>query len=154
MSFKVMKTFAVNRKARYNYDILEEFEAGLVLNGQEVKSIKAGRVSLGGSYVVLKNEELWLVGANIPAYQPKNAPLDYQPERWRKLLVKSSEIRYLIGKSKQKGLTMAPLRLYSKRGKIKLGFALVKGRKKKDKREQMRKREFEREKARAMKKWG
>lgn len=146
-----MKIFSVNKKAAYNYQILKKFEAGLVLLGQEVKSIKMGRVSLAGSYVVFKDEELWLIGANIPAYQPKNAPSDYEPERWRKLLLKKSEIKELLGKSKQKGLTLVALKLYSKRGKIKLNFALAKGKKKADKREQIKKREFEREKLRALK---
>jgi len=146
-----MKTYAENKKAYYNYKILEKFEAGMVLIGTEVKSIKSGRVNLAGSYVIIRNEEAYLIGSKIPPYQPKNAPLDYNSERSRKLLLKKSEIKYLIGKSKQKGLTLMPLRVYTKRGKIKLEFGIVKGKKKFDKRELIKKRETEREIRRTMK---
>jgi len=141
-----MKVLAENKKAYYNYEILEKFEAGISLIGQEVKSLKTRGVNLAGNYVILKNSEIFWVGANIHPYQPKNAPPDYNPERWRKLLLKKSEIKYLIGKSKQKGLTLIPLKLYTIRGgKIKLEFALARGKKKFDKREQIKKREIERE---------
>jgi len=141
-----MKVLAENKKAYYNYEILEKFEAGIALIGQEVKSLKTRGVNLAGNYVILKNSEIFWVGANIHPYQPKNAPPDYNPERWRKLLLKKSEIKYLIGKSKQKGLTLIPLKLYTIRGgKIKLEFALARGKKKFDKREQIKKREIERE---------
>lgn len=140
-----MKVLSKNKKAYFNYQILEEFEAGISLVGQEVKSIKLGRVNLAGSYVVLKNKEVYLIGANIPPYQPKNAPHDYAPERPRKLLLKKSEINYLIGKSKQKGLTLVPLRLYTKGGKIKLEFGLARGKSKEDKREKIKKRDSKRE---------
>jgi len=151
MKMVYMKTFAENKKAYFNYQILEKFEAGMVLIGTEVKSIKSGRINLVGSYVIIKNEEAYLIGAKIPPYQPKNAPPDYNPERLRKLLLKKSEIKYLIGKSKQKGLTLMPLRVYTKRGKIKLEFGIVKGKKKFDKRELIKKREVEREIKRALK---
>ena len=141
-----MKVLAENKKAYYNYEILEKFEAGIALIGQEVKSLKTRGVNLAGNYVILKNSEIFWVGANIHPYQPKNAPPDYNPERWRKLLLKKSEIKYLIGKSKQKGLTLIPLKLYTIRGgKIKLEFAIARGKKKFDKREQIKKREIERE---------
>ncbi|MFC1663849.1 SsrA-binding protein SmpB [Patescibacteria group bacterium] len=146
-----MKTLSQNKKAYFKYKVLEKFEAGMVLIGQEVKSIKEGKVNLLGSYVVLKNNELFLIGANVPLYQPKNAPSDYEPERSRKLLLKKSEIKYLIGKTKQKGLTLVPLRLYTKRGKIKLEFGIVKGKKKVDKRDLIKKRESEREMKRELK---
>ena len=145
-----MKTLAKNKKAYFNYEILERFEAGIILIGQEVKSIKAGRISLAGSFVVLRNGEVFLIGANVPAWQPKNAPPDYNPERSRKLLLKKSEIKNLIGKSKQKSLTSIPLRVYTKRGKIKLEFAIAKGKKKVDKRETIKKREIERKIRRAL----
>ncbi len=147
----MMTVLAYNRKAIYNYEILEKFEAGMVLIGQEVKSIKSGRMSLKGSYVVLKGEEPFLIGANIPAYQPKNAPPDYNPEKSRKLLLNKLEIKRLIGKTKEKGLTLVPLRAYTKRGKIKLEFGIAKGRKKTDKREIIKKREAEREMKRELK---
>lgn len=146
-----MKVITENKKAYFNYQILEKFEAGLVLIGPEVKSIKLGRINLAGSFVVLKDQELYLVGCNIPPYQPKNIPPDYNPQRSRKLLLKKTEIKYLIGKSKQKGLTLIPLKVYTKKGKIKLEFALAKGRKKVDKREVIRKREVEREIKRLLK---
>ena len=146
-----MAVLVKNKKAYFNYRILEKFEAGISLIGQEVKSIKTGRINLAGSYVVLKGEEIFLIGANIPPYQPKNAPPDYDPERSRKLLLKKSEIKYLIGKVKQKGLTLVPLRIYTKRGKIKLEFGIAKGKKKIDKRELIKKREVERELKRELK---
>jgi len=145
-----MKTFAENKKAYFNYDILEKFDAGLVLNGQEVKSIKLGRMTLEGSYVVFKGEEPFLIGAKVPAYQPKNAPADYDVERSRKLLLSKKEILYLMGRTSQKGLTLMPLKVYSNNAKIKLEFGLAKGKKKFDKREDIKKREENREIEREM----
>jgi len=145
-------TLAENKKAYYSYTILEKFEAGISLIGQEVKSLKTRGVNLAGNYIILKDEEVFWVGANIAPYQPKNAPPDYNPERSRKLLLKKSEIKYLIGKSKQKSLTLIPLKLYTTRsGKIKLEFALARGKKKFDKREQIKKREVERKIERVLK---
>ena len=146
-----MKLLAENKKAYWNYEILEKFEAGISLLGQEVKSIKTGRINLAGSYVVLREKEVYLIGANIPPYQPKNAPADYVPERSRKLLLRKSEIKHLIGKTKEKGLTLIPLKVYTKRGKIKLEFGIAKGRRKIDKRNLIKKREAEREMRRALK---
>jgi len=144
-------TITENKKAYFNYLILEKFEAGLILIGQEVKSIKSGRINLAGSYVVLKDSEFYLVGCDIPPYQPKNAPPDYNPGRFRKLLLTKTEIKYLIGKTKQRGLTLVPLRVYTKRGKIKLEFGIAKGKKKVDKRELIKRREAEREMRRVLK---
>jgi len=140
-----MPILAENKKAFFNYTILEKFEAGIVLNGQEVKSLKTNRVNLAGSYAVLKDEELFWIGANIPPYQPRNIGSSYDPERSRKLLLKKPEIKYLIGKSRQKGLTLMPLKVYTVRGKIKLEFAIVRGKKQFDKRDSIKKREVERE---------
>jgi len=140
-----MKTLSENKKAYYNYEILERFEAGLVLTGQEVKSIKSGRINLAGSYVVLKDGEAFLLNANVPAYQPKNAPQNYDANRLRKLLLNRSEIKYLIGKSQQKGLTLLPLRVYTKRNRIKLEFGLARGRKRASKKELLKKRDIDRE---------
>ena len=117
----------------------------MVLTGQEVKSIKSGRINLAGSYAVIKNEEAFLLNADIPPYQPKNAPPDYDSTRLRKLLLNKSEIKYLIGKSQEKRLTLLPLRVYTKKGKIKLEFGLGKGRKKASKKELLKKRDVERE---------
>ncbi len=146
-----MKALAENKKAYFDYEILEKFQAGIILIGQEVKAIKTGRISLKGSYVIIKNNELFLIGAHIPPYQPKNAPKDYSPERLRKLLLKKTEIKHLIGKSKEKGLTLVPLKVYTQRAKIKIEFGVAKGKKKADKREAIKKREFKREKERALK---
>ena len=141
----IMRIFAENRKATFNYELLEKFEAGLVLLGQEVKSIKLGRASLAGSYVMPRNNEFFLVGAHIPAYQPKNAPPDYLPERDRKLLLKKREILYLGGGFSRKGLTFIPLKLYTKNGKIKLEFAMAKVIRRADKREVIKKKETDRQ---------
>ncbi|MCD5396373.1 MAG: SsrA-binding protein SmpB [Candidatus Pacebacteria bacterium] len=140
-----MKILAENKKVGFDYQILERFEGGLVLTGQEVKSIRTGKVSLKGAFVVFKGEEPYLINATIPPYQPKNAPKDYDPERTRKVLLKKKEIKYLLGKSKEKGLTLIPLMLYDRSGKIKVEIVLAKGKKKEDKREEIKKREVERE---------
>lgn len=146
-----MRIIGENKKAYFNYKILEKFEAGISLLGQEVKSIKTRGINLAGSYIVVKNNEIYWIGVKIPAYQPKNAPPDYNPERSRKLLLKKSEIKYLIGKSKQKGLTLMPLKVYTKKGKIKIEFGIVRGKKKFDKRELIKKRETDREIERTLK---
>ncbi len=146
-----MKVFAENKKAYFNYQILERFEAGISLIGQEVKSIKTRGVNLAGSYVVLRNNETFWIGAKISPYQPKNAPPDYNPERSRKLLLKRAEIKYLIGKSQQKGLTLIPLKLYTKDAKLKLEFGLARGKRKFDKQELIKKREAQREIERELK---
>ena len=146
-----MAVFAQNKKARFDYEILETFQAGIVLIGQEVKAIKTGHISIKGSYVIVKENELFLIGANIAPYQPKNAPKDYDPERLRKLLLTKSEIKHLIGKIKQKGLTLVPIKVYTVKGKVKIIFGIGRGKKKYDKREAIKKREFDREKSRALK---
>jgi SsrA-binding protein len=147
-----MDILADNKKAYFNYEILEKFEAGLVLLGTEVKSIRTGHMGLKGAYVVIdKNGEASLVGANISPYQPKNAPADYRPDRTRKLLLKKKEIDRLIGKSRQKRLTFIPLRVYNKAGRIKLEFGIGKGKKEFDKRETIKKREAKREIERSLK---
>ena len=147
-----MKALSESKKAYFDYQILEKFEAGLVLLGTEVKAIKSGKISLKGSYIIIdKNNEVQLISCHIPPYQPGNAPFDYDPERERKLLLKKKEIRYLIGKSREKGLTLIPLRVYTKRGKIKIEFGIAKGKKKVDKRESIKKKEFKRKKDRLLK---
>jgi len=148
-----MSVFAENRKAYHDYEILEKYEAGIVLEGHEVKSIKKGKVSLQGAYVKIKGDEIFLIGATITPYQPQNISKEYDPQRTRKLLLNKSEINTLIGKEKEKGLTIVPLKLYNKRGKIKLLVGLVKSRKKKDKREIIKKREEERKIGRALKQY-
>lgn len=140
-----MPVIAENRKARYDYQILENYEAGIELRGFEVKSIKNGRINLAGSYAVLKNNQLWLLSADIPPYQPKNTPDDYDPKRTRRLLLKKSEIQGLIGKIHEKGLTLVPLKVYTKNRRIKVEIGLGKSRKKQDKRELLKKRAAQKE---------
>ncbi len=136
-----MKTLATNKRAAYDYEILEKIEGGLVLAGYEVKSIKKGHISLKGAYVTIKNEELFLTNANISPYQPANMPESYNPTGPRKVLVHKRQIKSLVGKISQKGLTLVPIRVYSKNRFIKLEFALGKGKRKIDKREGIKKRE-------------
>ncbi|MEA3293140.1 MAG: SsrA-binding protein SmpB [Patescibacteria group bacterium] len=147
----MMKILAKNKKAYFDYEILEKFEAGIVLTGNEVKSIRAGRMSLVSSFVILKNEEVFLINASIPPYQPKNVPAEYEPIKTRKLLLKKSEIKHLIGKSKQKGLTLIPLKVYTDKRNIKIEFAVGRGKKKFDKREKIKKQDIEREMRKALK---
>ena len=146
-----MRVFALNKRATFDYQILETFEAGLALKGHEVKSIKNGHISLQGSYVVLKNNETFLINATVSPYQPKNTPKDYNPTRTRKLLLHQKEIKYLIGKSRERGLTLVPIKVYDKKGKIKLGFGIGQGKRKLDKRELIKKREVEKEIERKLK---
>lgn len=146
-----MKDLALNKKARLDYEILEIFEAGLVLEGQEVKAIKAGKMSLKGSFVTIARGEPFLTGATISPYQPKNTAQDYDPSRPRKLLLKKREIQKIIGKFQEKGLTLIPLKVYNKVPRIKLSFAIARGKKKYDKREDIKKREFNRDKDRHLK---
>ena len=136
-----MKTYAVNKRANYDYEILEKIEGGLVLKGYEVKSIKTGHISLKGAFVTVKGNELFLTNASIPAYQPVNMPDNYDPTRSRKVLARKSQIKSLIGKISQKGLTLVPIKVYSKHGLIKLEFGVGKGKRKIDKRESIKKRE-------------
>jgi len=145
-----MTTFAYNQKATFNYEILEIYEAGIVLFGFEVKAIKTGRMSLAGTFIIIRDGELYLTNAYIPPYQPKNTPPDYDPNRSRKLLMRKAEIASLIGKIKQKGLTLVPIKVYTKRGKLKLEFALAKGKKKFDKRNKIIERETKRKIDRAI----
>lgn len=145
-----MKTIALNKRARYDYQILEKWQAGLVLKGFEVKAIKTGHISLQGAYVTIKDNQAHLINAHIPPYQPANTPDNYDTRRSRKLLLTKKEIKTLIGKTKQKGLTLVPLRVYTKRGRVKIEIGLGKGKKKRDKREDIKKKEAKREIERAM----
>lgn len=138
-------SLAENRKARFDYEILETYEAGMELLGTEVKAIKTGRGNLTGCFAVIRNNEAFLLNANIPAYQPANAPKNYDPQRTRRLLLKKAEIRELLGKTAQKGLTLIPLKMYNKNGKIKVLLGLGRNKKKSDKRETIKKRDVERE---------
>ncbi len=139
-----------NRRANYDYEILETLEAGLVLKGYEVKSIKSSKISLKGSYVTIKDNEAYLINAHISPYQPPNTPKNYDPMRSRKLLLHKNQIKSLIGKLKQKGLTLVPIKIYTKRGIIKLEFGVGRGKREIDKREKIKQRETKRKIERAM----
>jgi len=134
-----------NKRVYFDYKILETYEAGVQLKGFEVKAIKTGRINLAGSYAIIKNNQLWLLNADIPAYQPKNTPKDYDSKRTRRLLIKTSEIKNLMGRVQEKGLTLLPLKVYTKNRRIKIEIGLAKSRKEFDKREVIKKREAQRQ---------
>ncbi len=138
------KQIAHNRKARHNYEILEKYETGIVLAGTEVKSLRDGRANFKDSYAAVRNNEVWLYGMHISPYSHGNIN-NHNPERDRKLLLHRNEIRRLIGKTKETGLTLVPLQLYFKNGKVKVELALAKGKKQYDKRQAIAKREADRE---------
>lgn len=141
-----MPLITKNKRAFYDYEILEKFEAGIVLTGQEVKSAKAGHINLTGSYVIIRGGEALLVGAQIAPYKFAGRLLNYDPQRTRKLLLKKKELSYLAGKSQEGRLTILPLSVYTKaRGKIKVEIGVGRGKKQFEKREVIKKRETERE---------
>jgi len=140
-----MKTVALNRSASFNYDLLETFEAGIVLQGSEVKSVREGRVSLKESYAEVKNGEVFLVSAHITPYEAANR-FNHDPKRDRKLLLHRREIKRLTGKIKEKGLTLVPTKvLFNDQGRVKVEIALAKGKKTYQKREAIKARDVERE---------
>lgn len=140
-----------NRKIKSDYEILETLEAGLSLYGFEVKSIKSGQGSLKGAHIIIRGDEAFLVGATIPPYQAANTPKDYESDRTRKLLLSKKEIANLIGQEKQKGLTIVPISVYNKGRFLKIEIAVVRGKKKHDKRETLKKRDAKREMDRTLK---
>jgi len=139
-----------NRKASHDYFIEERFEAGITLEGWEVKAIRAGRVQIKEAYVVLKNGEVFLIGAHISPLGSASTHITPDPVRTRKLLLHAGEIQTLIGKVERAGYTLVPLDLHYTRGRIKLAVGLARGKKQHDKRETEKQREWEREKARLM----
>ncbi len=140
-----MANYAENRKVRFDYEILEKYEAGIELLGTEVKSVRGGRMSLEGAFIIVRGGEAFLINSNIPSYQPKNAPKDYDPLRNRKILLTKKEIAELAGSEKNKSLTIVPISVYNKGRKIKLGIALVKGKRKFDKRESIKAKDIKRQ---------
>lgn len=139
------KIVALNRRARFDYGIIETYEAGIVLSGQEVKSAKNGRFNLSGSYGIIRGGEIWLINSQIPPYQPKNAPPDYDPGRSRRLLLRREEIKNLAGRLHEKSFTLIPVRAYLKKNLIKIELGFGKSRKKSDKRELLKKHAVEKE---------
>ena len=140
-----MTAYANNSKALFDYEILKRFTAGLELLGIEVKSVRAGKCNLRGTFVAIRGAEAYLVGAEIPAYQPKNAPQNYDALRARRLLLSKSEIEELREAEGTKGLTIIPLSVYNKGRFLKIDVAIARGKKKFDKRQAIKKRDVERD---------
>jgi SsrA-binding protein len=147
---KAQKSIAENRKAFHDFHLLESFEAGLVLLGTEVKAIREGRVNLRDSFARVEDNEVFLYNVNISPYSHRGYA-DHEPLRRRKLLLHRSEIRKLIGKTVEKGMTLVPVRLYFKDGRVKVSISLAKGKKDYDKRETVKRREADRETRAAVK---
>lgn len=151
-----MKSLAYNKRAKFDYEILETLEAGIVLRGHEVKAAKSGNVSLKGAYVVIQQTgpnhtpEAWILNMRIGLYKQAGEMPNYKSDRSRKLLLNKKEISYLIGKQKEKGLTLTPISLYTKKSLIKLAFGVGRGKKKFDKREKIKERESKRRIDRAL----
>jgi SsrA-binding protein len=140
-----MKALAYNKRAPFDYELIEKYEAGLVLLGTEVKSVRAGHMSLRGAFVTIHNNEAYLTNATIPPWQPANTPESYDPVRPRRLLLKKEELKQLIGTRHAGGLTIIPIRVYTKGPHLKLEIALAKGKKKFDKKEAKKERDIERD---------
>jgi SsrA-binding protein len=141
---------ATNRQARFRYDLLDKWEAGIVLKGSEVKSLRDGKANLKDSYALVRDGELWLIGCHIAPYAPAAAE-GHDPERPRKLLLHRKEIERLTGKTAEQGLTLVPTRIYFSGSNAKVEIALAKGKELRDKREAIREREQRREMERALK---
>ncbi|AMW27365.1 SsrA-binding protein SmpB [Arthrospira platensis] len=145
------KILTDNRKARYLYEILDTYEAGIELKGTEVKSIRAGRSNLQDGYALVRDGEVWLINVHISPYENTSNFFNHDPRRTRKLLLHRQEINKLIGQVEQKGLTLVPLRMYLKRGRVKVMIGLARGKKLHDKRETIRRRDDARSMQRALK---
>ena len=146
-----MVTYIHNKKASLNYEILEKFEAGISLLGFEVKSVKEKNGSLEGAHITVRGSEAFVINMYIPPYQSANTPKDYDEYRLRKLLLTKKEIQDLSEKEAQKGLTIVPISVYNKGSKIKVQVAVVRGKKKQDKRQTIKKRDTDREIRRSLK---
>ncbi len=145
------KVVAENRQARFEYEILETFEAGIELVGTEVKSVRAGKANLRDGFALIRNGEVWLHNVHISPHDTASQYFNHDPRRTRKLLMHRQEIRKLIGKVEQQGLTLVPLKMYLKRGWVKISLALARGKKLHDKREDLKQKQAKREIQRAMK---
>ena len=143
------KMIAQNKKARHDYHVEDVYEAGMVLTGTEVKSLRAGRASLTDGYAVIRDGEAWLMGVHIPEYT-QGTWTNHEPRRPRKLLLNRSEILRLIGKTKETGLTLVPLAMYFSDGKAKVEIALARGKRQHDKRQALAERQASREMSRAL----
>ena len=153
-SKRAIKVVADNRKARFNYEIGEVFEAGLALTGSEVKSLRSGKATIAESYADARDEEIWLINSNIPEYL-QAARFNHAPKRPRKLLLHRTQINKLMGAVEREGMTLVPLKLYfNEKGRAKIEIALGRGKKLHDKRETERKRSWQREKGRLLRQKG
>jgi SsrA-binding protein len=139
-----------NRKAGFNYEFIEKYSAGIELTGAEVKSIRSGRGNLEGSYVTIRGGEAYLIGFDVPPYQVKNTPEDYDSRRNRRLLLTKKEIQILAEVENRKGLTIVPLAMYNNNRKLKVELAVARGKKSFDKRESIKKRDSDREVQRSL----
>ena len=139
------ETLAINKRAGYDFEFLETFEGGLVLSGAEVKSAKAKHLQLKGAFVSIRDGGLWLKNALIARYEPACEQPDYDPYRNRKVLINHRELKKLIGKIQIQGLTLVPIKVYLRRNRVKLSFALARGKKKFEKRAAIKKREIDRQ---------
>lgn len=148
-----IKIVSDNRQARFLYEILETYEAGIELKGTEVKSIRQGKANLKDGYGLIRNGEAWLLNVHISPYQSSGEYFNHDPRRTRKLLLHKQEIRKLIGKVEQKGLTLVPLKMYMKNGLVKVTLGLGKGKKLHDKRDDIKERQDKRDMERAMKRY-
>mgnify|MGYP000184925951 CR=1 FL=1 len=148
---KGYKVISDNRQARYRYEILDTYEAGVELKGTEVKSIRQGRINLRDGYALIRNNEAWLFNVHISPYNTASQYFNHDPRRTRKLLLHRDQIRKLIGKVEEKGLTLVPLKVYLKNGWVKVLIGLGRGKKLHDKRESLKKKQEKREIARALK---
>lgn len=140
-----MANLISHSRAHFDYEIMESFEAGIELLGNEVKSIRKHQGKIEGSHIIVRGGEVYIIGMHIPPYQPNNTPENYDPDRNRKLLVTKKEIIELEGADSKKGLTIVPIALYAKGAKIKVNIAIVRGKKNFDKRASIKKRETDRE---------
>lgn len=149
------KIAAQNRRARFNYEIGETFEAGIVLTGSEVKSLRTGKATIAESYADAHQGEIWLVNANIPEYKQSGPYNNHEPKRHRKLLLHKRQVNKLIGAVEREGMTLVPLKIYfNERGRAKIEIALGRGKKLHDKRETAKKRDWQRQKSRLMREKG
>ncbi len=139
------KDYAYNKRATFDYDFVETYEAGIELLGVEVKSVRKGNISLKGAFVTIHNDEAFLTNATIPPWQPANTPDTYDPVRPRRLLLSKADIRHFIGSKQSQGLTIVPISVYNKSGKIKVQIALARGKKKYDKKQKKKESDIQRD---------
>jgi SsrA-binding protein len=146
-----IKIVSDNRQARFRYEIIETYEAGIELKGTEVKSIRQGKANLRDGYALVRNGEVWMLNVHVSPYETASEYFNHDPRRTRRLLLHRQEIRKLIGKVEEKGLTLVPLKMYMKKGRVKVTIGLGRGKKLFDKRESIKEKDAKREMARMMK---